>query len=138
MAAYNKFEAFVAAVHNKKHDFSADTFKFALTNVAPIAGNSVLADITEISAGNGYTAGGSQVTISTSTQTGGVYSAVPTGDVVLTAAGGAIAQFRYVVLYNDTTAANDLISWYDRGSAVELLDGETFTIQVGATLFTSS
>ena len=140
MAAFNKFNQFVADTQNGVHNIGSDTLKFMLTNIAPVATNSVKADLTEIAAGNGYTAGGSQVTISSSTQTGGTYSAVPAADVVFTAAGGSIGPFRYVVLYNDTptSPADPLISYYDRGSEVTLNDTETFTIDVGATLYTLS
>lgn len=140
MAAFNKFNQFVADTQNGVHNIGSDTLKFMLTNVAPVATNSVKADLTEIAAGNGYTAGGSQVTISSSTQTGGTYSAVPDADVVFTASGGSIGPFRYVVLYNDTptSPADPLISYYDRGSEVTLNDTETFTIDVGATLYTLS
>jgi hypothetical protein len=140
MAAFNKFNQFVADTQNKVHDMSSDTLKFMLTNVAPVATNSVKADLTEIAAGNGYTAGGTQVNITSSTQTGGTYSLVPAADVVFTASGGSIGPFRYVVLYNDTptSPADPLISWYDRGSELTLLDTETFTIDVQATLYTLS
>jgi len=140
MAAFNKFNQFVADTQNGVHNISSDTLKFMLTNVAPVATNSVKADLTEISAGNGYTAGGTAVAITSSTQTGGTYSAVPTADVVFTASGGSIGPFRYVVLYNDTptSPADPLISWYDRGSSVTLLDTETFTVDLQATLYTLS
>tara|TARA_R110000868_G_scaffold162439_1_gene393649 strand:- start:7348 stop:7764 length:417 start_codon:yes stop_codon:yes gene_type:complete len=136
MAIYNKFNQFVADRSNKVHNLGADSLKFMLTNTAPVATNSVKADITEITAGSGYTAGGSVVAITSSTQTSGTYSLVPTADVVFTASGGSMAQFRYVVLYNSSTVGGSLISWYDRGSAVDLLDTETFTVDVGATLLT--
>lgn len=140
MATFTKFNQFVEDKHNKVHDLSADTLKFMLTNTAPVATNSVKANITEISAGNGYTVGGTAVAITSSTQTTGTYSLVPTADVVFTASGGSIGPFRYVVLYNDTPASplDPLISFYDRGSSLTLLDTETFTVDVQATLFTSS
>lgn len=136
MAIYNKFNTFVADRANKVHNLGADVLKFALTNVAPVATNTVIANITQITGTNGYTTGGSTVAITSSTQTSGTYSLVPTADVVFTASGGAMAQFRYVVLYNSTAVGGPLISWYDRGSAVDLLDTETFTVDVGATLLT--
>lgn len=138
MATYQKFDQTVEDLANKVHDLSADTLKFALTNTAPVAGNTVFANITEISAGNGYTAGGTAVGITSSTQTSGTYSLVPTADVVFTASGGSIGPFRFVVLYNDTPASplDPLISFYDRGSSLTLLDTETFTVDVQATLFT--
>ena len=140
MATFNKFDQFVEDRANKVHNLGSDTLKFLLTNTAPIASNSVKANLTEISAGNGYTAGGTAVAITSSTQTSGTYSLVPTADVVFTASGGSIGPFRYVVLYNDTptSPADPLISWYDRGSSVTLLDTETFTVDVGATLLTDT
>lgn len=140
MATYQKFNQTVADVNNGVHNMGSDTLKFALTNTAPVAGNTIFANITEISAGNGYTAGGTAVAITSSTQTSGTYSLVPTADVVFTASGGTIGPFRYVVLYNDTptSPADPLISFYDRGSSLTLLDTETFTCDVQATLYTSS
>lgn len=138
MATFNKFDQFVADRSNGVHNLGTDTLKFALTNTLPVKTNSVIADITQITAGNGYTTGGENVAITSSTQTDGTYSLVPTADVVFTASGGAMAQFRYVVLYNSSAVGGALISWYDRGSAVDLLDTETFTVDVGATLLTDT
>lgn len=140
MATYNKFNQTIEDVFNKVHDFSSDTFKYMLTNTAPVATNSVKADITEITAQNGYTAGGSAVTITSSTQTGGTLSVVPAADVVFTASGGSFGPFRYVVFYNDTPAAplDPLVSYFDYGSAITVNNGETFTVDVQATLLTAS
>jgi hypothetical protein len=77
------------------------------------------------------------LTVSSSSQASGTYSLV-IADKVLTASGGAVATFRYVAIYNDTptSPADPLIGWYDYGSDVTLADGETFTIDFGANLFT--
>lgn len=139
MATFNKFNSFIEAVFDGKHDFENDTFKVMLTNTAPIAGNTVKANLTDISAGNGYTAGGTAVTISSSSQTGGTYSAVASGNVAFTASGGSIGPFRYVPFYNDTATNDELVGWLDYGSAVTLADGETFTVNTdGVTLITAS
>jgi len=55
-------------------------------------------------------------------------------DLVLTAS-GAVATFRYVVIYNDTptSPADPLVGWYDYGSDVTLANGETFTIDFDGT-----
>ena len=105
----------------------------ALTNTVPSASNSVLADITQISSGNGYSTGGSAATIATSLQTAGTYK-LTCADVVLTASGGQIGPFRYAVLYNDTptSPADPLIGWWDYGSPVTLSDTETFTVDFDA------
>jgi hypothetical protein len=128
MATYNKFNQFVQDLANKKHDLSADTLKVMLTNTAPVATNAIKADITEISAGNGYSAGGTQASTTSSTQSSGVEKLI-VGDVVFTASGGNIGPFRYAVFYNDTQAspAKPLIGWHDYGSSITLATGETFT-----------
>lgn len=132
MAAFNKFQSFVEALAEKVHNLGADSLKVMLTNTAPVATNSVKANLTEISAGNGYTAGGTAATISSSAQTSGTYKLV-LADVVFTAAGGAIGPFRYAVLYNDTATNKELIGWWDYGSAITLASGETFTVDFDGT-----
>lgn len=134
MATYNKFNAFVENVAEKVHNLGADTLKVMLTLTAPTSSNSVKADLTEISAGNGYTAGGTTSAQSSSAQSSGTYKLV-SADVVFTASGGAIAAFRYAVLYNDTptSPADPLIGYWDYGSTVSLADGETFTVDFDGT-----
>ncbi len=133
MAAYNKFNQFVQDIANKKHDLSADSFKVMLTNSAPVATNAIKSDITDIAAGNGYTAGGTASTITSSTQTSGTEKWILT-DVVFTAS-GAVGPFRYVVLYNDTQTApvKPLIAWWDYGSSISLANTDTFTVDFDGT-----
>jgi hypothetical protein len=132
MATYNKFNSFVEAVAEKVHNLGSDTIKVALTNVAPAAGNTQLSNITEISYTNCSARG---LTVSSSSQAAGIYALV-LADLILTAAGGSVGPFRYVVIYNDTATNDELIAWYDYGSAVTLADGETLTLDFGANLFT--
>jgi hypothetical protein len=127
MAAFNKSNAFVEDVCEKIHNLGADSLKIMLTNVAPVAGNSVKADLTEIASGNGYTAGGSAVTISSSAQTAGLYKLI-LADLVFVASGGLMATFRYAVLYNSTPVAGPLIGWWDRGTTLTLQSGDSATI----------
>lgn len=133
MAAFNKFRSFVENLAEKVHDLGADTLKVMLTNSAPVNTNTVKANLTDISAGNGYTAGGTAIGSITSAQTAGVYK-LTGGDVVFTASGGTIGPFRYAVIYNDTptSPADPLIGWYDYGSSITLADGETFTVDLDA------
>jgi hypothetical protein len=132
VATFNKFNPLTEDLAEKVHNLGSDTLKVMLTNAAPSAANSVKADITEISAGNGYTAGGTAVTITASSQTGGTYKLVG-NDVVFTASGGSIGPLRYAVLYNSTPAAGNLIGWWDYGSALTLADGSTLTVDFSAT-----
>ncbi len=125
MATFNKFNQFVQDLAQKKHDLSADVLTIALSNTAPVATNAILSDITEIA----YTNLSARVpTITSCTQTSGTLKMI-LADLVLTAS-GAVATFRYVVLYNatPTTPLKPLIAWWDYGSAVTMANGETFTI----------
>lgn len=130
MATFNKFNSFVEALAENVHNLGSDTLKVMLTNSAPSAANTVKVNITEIAAGNGYTAGGTQAVISASSQTSGTYKLV-LADVVFTAS-GAVGPFRYAVLYNDTATNDELIAYADYGSSVSLANGETFTIDFDA------
>ena len=132
MATFNKFNSFVEALAEKVHNLGSDTLKWMLTNTAPSASNTVKANITEISAGNGYTAGGTAATITSSSQSGGVYKLV-LADTVFTASGGSIGPYQYAVLYNDTATNDELIGWYDYLSSVSTNNGETLTIDLDGT-----
>jgi hypothetical protein len=123
MAALSKFNCFVENLAEKVHNLGSDQLVIALTNVAPSATNTVIADITQIA----YTNLSSRnITTISSSQTGGVYKLDLT-DLILTAS-GAVATFRYAVLYNSTAAGGPLIGWGDYGSAVTMANLETFTI----------
>ena len=127
MPAQTKFNNFTKDLVDGIHAFGTHTFKALLTNSAPVAAtHDEKADLTEISAGNGYSAGGPAVTMSTSTSSG--TAKVTATDVTITASGGAIGPFRYVVLYNDTSTGDRLISFIDYGSSITLAAGESFTI----------
>lgn len=134
MASYNKFNNYVDNLAKAKIDWSSHTFKVLLTNSAPSASNAVKADITEISAGNGYSAGGPSLSGVTLSNSSGTEKVVIT-DLVITASGGSIGPFRYVVIYDDTqtSPADPLVAWYDYGSSVTLADADTFTIDFDGT-----
>lgn len=136
MAAYNKFEGWVGYLGLGAVNCNTDTFKLYLTNATPSASaDDVKADLAEISAGNGYTAGGIDMQNTYAEVAGvGTCSVV---DEVWTASGGSIGPFRYAVAYDDTHASDVLIAWWDYGSSITLLDTETFTVDhAGNTLFT--
>lgn len=130
MATYNKFNQFTKDLIDGVHDFDGHTFKVLLTNTAPVATNSVKADLTEISAGNGYTAGGATTTITTSTSSGTAKATA--SDVTFTASGGTIGPFRYAVGYNDTATGDPLIFWVDYGSSITLQDTEQLVVDFDA------
>jgi len=129
MATFTKFHYFVRDLAEKKHDLKNDTLKIALTLSAPDpATDEQLMDITEIASNNGYTAGGNPAAISSAIPTAGTYKLVLYSPGAWTATGGAMADFRYAVLYNSTPITKNLIGFWDNGSTVSLSSGQTFSI----------
>lgn len=136
MATYNKFQDYAEQVNKGVHIWGTHTFKEAFTNTAPVATNTVLADITQLSTGGGYTGGaggGNTLDTVTLTETSGT-AKVTIADEVFTAS-GSVGPFRYVPIYNDTATspADALVCWYDHGSSVTLAASETFTTDFDAT-----
>jgi hypothetical protein len=132
MAIFNKFNSFVEAMAEKQHNLGSDVIEVAFTNTAPSPANTQLSDIAQVA----YTFSSARVvTITNSSQTGGTYSLVG-NDLVITATGGAIGPFRYVVLFNQTAVNDLLIGSYDYGAPVTVNDGETFTVDFGASILT--
>ena len=123
-----KFNSFVEALAEKKHDLGADQLEIALSNSLPSASNTQLSDISQIA----YTGLSARVvTTISSTQTSGVYKLI-LQDLTLFAS-GAIPAFRYIILFNQTSTNDLLIGYYDYGNIVTLNNGETFTIDFDGT-----
>jgi hypothetical protein len=123
MAAFSKFNCLVADLANKIHNLGADTLKVALTNVAPVATNTVYANLTPIVVTNIDSV---TLSVTSSVQASGVYKLI-VADKVMTAS-GVVDPFRYVVIYNDLAASKNLICFYDRGSSSGMATSETLTL----------
>lgn len=130
MATFNKFNCFVLDLGSKFHALATDTLTIALTDTAPVATNTLLANITQIT----YTNISSRTVTTTSFLQSSGTAKLICADLVLTAS-GAVGPFRYVVLYNSSTTAatGPLIGWYDYGSSISLATSETFTIDFDQT-----
>jgi hypothetical protein len=125
-----KFTSFNTELGLASHNLNTDTIKAALTNVAPNIAHTTFDPVTNHTppvAANGYTALGHDIQnlFSAGKMTG--------TDIVITALAGGIGPFRYVILYNDTNPTDKLIGYYDYGSAITLLEGETITIDFDGT-----
>jgi hypothetical protein len=126
--AFTFFNSFLEKESEKVFNLETDTIKIMLSNTAPNAAtNTVKADITEISAGNGYSAGGTAIA-NNATNLSGTDLVFTGDDVVFTASGGSIGPLRYPVIYSDTATNDELIGYLDYGSAITITDGNTLTI----------
>jgi hypothetical protein len=129
MASFIKFNSFVSDLAQKIHNLNSDTLKIMLSNTAPAATNTVKSNITEISAANGYVAGGATAAFVSGNDTSGTYKLI-LSPASWTASGGSIGPFEFAVLYNSTAASGNLLGWWDYGTGVTLTNGNTFTVSL--------
>lgn len=140
MATYTKYETFIENLMNKLIDAfgTTDTWKAVIHTDAPtVATDNGVADLTQIAGNNGYTTGGTDITYN-STRSGATVTATAV-DVVWTASGGNLGSSttgRYVSIYDDTSAGDNLLCSYDYASTFTVATGETFTLDFGASLLT--
>ena len=131
MASFNKYQKGVEALV-EGINAGSNVWMVALSNRTPVvASDATLADAVEISAVNGYTAGGNTASTVSSSQTGGTYKLVLSSPATWTASGGSIGPFEYAILYDSTT--DNLIGYWDYGSSVTLSVGESFSVVLDGT-----
>ena len=128
--SFSKVNSFVEAVAEKVHNLGSDTLKLAFTNTSHTAGWTKLADLT-LASGAPANLDSITLTVSSSAQTSGTYKLV-IADKTCTAS-GAVGPFRYIYIYNDSASNDELIGYYDYGSAVTLNNGDTFTVDFDGT-----
>lgn len=131
-SSFQKFNQFVEDLGKAVHNFPSHSCRVALTNTAPTSSNAVLADLTQISGGTGYTAGGNAAAYTSWAQSSGTAKLILADPATWTAS-GSMGPLRYAVLYNDTptSPADPLIGFWDYGgSGVTLAAGETFTVDL--------
>lgn len=142
MATYVKYEVAVEHLMNKVHDLfgtsgsTADVMKVVIHSDAPVvATDATLSDLTQVT-GTGYSAGGSGAT-NVGTRSGGTVTVACT-DVSWTAGAADWVAARYVSQYNDTptSPADPLWCSWDYGANFTLGNGETFSVDYGASAFT--
>jgi len=126
--ALTKVDKFALNVGSKVFNLATDQIKVALTNTAPtVATAGVYADLTAPIAGTNLSgATPFNVTTTSFLQTSGTAKLI-LADLTLTAT-GAVGPFQYIVLYSDTATNDELIGFYNYGSAVTLASADTFKI----------
>lgn len=123
---------FLLEVIRKEHDLEDDTLKIALMDSAftfDPATHTTWADCSasEITAQNGYTAGGETLT--------GVLASIGTSQVDVacdsvtwTASGGAIPTTGSAIVYNSSHASDTVVKCIDFGVDYDTIDGKLFQI----------
>jgi hypothetical protein len=158
MAAYTKFQQFTQDVCQGLHVLktaAGNTLKLMLTNTAPNVADTIVdnsgataickatSNATELATGGGYTANGTTIgNPTTASQTSGTFT-LAANQVQFVATTG-FGPFRYVALFNDSTATSATrppIAWWDYGAGgVTLAASETFTVKFNSanpgTIFT--
>ena len=135
MASPTFFQQFKENLGKGVHNFNSDascsvTVALCAAASAPVATKSVLADLTTIA----YTNLSSRVVTGIGWEHTTGTATMAATDLVLSASGGSVATFRYIVLYDDdpTSPADPLICFYDYGSNLTLASGESLTLDFGA------
>lgn len=136
MASFVKYEPFVQALVNEEVDIfgTTDTFRAVIHSDAPtVATDDELADLTQIT-GTGYTAGGEDIQ-NDGTRTGGTVTMTAV-DVTWTATAADWVAGRYVAIHDDTSTTDKLMCDFDYGANFTVGNGETFSVDFGASLAT--
>lgn len=135
MASYSKYETFVEDLANKLHDLfgTNDTVNAVIHTDAPVvATDTSVANLTQIT-GTGYAAADIQ---NDGTRTGGTFTMTAVDYQWTAGAADWTNTARYVSIYNDTSVTDRLIASWDYGTTFAVGNGETFTLDFGASVFT--
>lgn len=136
MAAFVKYEPFIQKLANGDLDLFGTTeeVRAVIHSDAPVvATDDELADLTQVT-GTGYTAGGEDIQ-NDSTRSGATVTATAV-DVVWTATAADWGAARYVSTYDNTATGDPLINSWDYGSNFTLGNGESFSLDFGASWWT--
>lgn len=140
MATFQKFQPFVQALAHGTHVLTVSgghTLKVMLTNTEPVLTAANKSELVEITAKNGYVAGGNTAVISSSSQTSGTYRLILADPSSWTATvaddATGIGPFRWACLYN-VTSGGHLVGFWDYGSSITLSEGESFLVDFNASL----
>lgn len=138
MATYTKYENFVQVLCNKEVDLfgTEDTVRAVIHTDAPVvATDTTVANLTQIS-GTGYSAADIQ---NDATRTGGTVTMTGVDYTWTATAADWTSTARYVSIYDDTPTtptADPLIASWDYGSTFAVGNGESFTLDFGASVAT--
>lgn len=139
MATPVMYDAFFDDIAEGVHAFGTDQLVVALlpaANAPNASTHTVYGDYSGLEAS--YTNCSTRnITLGSSTQTSGTYKLI-LNDLTLSASGGTVGPFKYIVIYNDGAATDELVCYLNYGSDYTIADGDSFKIDFDGTngLFT--
>lgn len=132
-ASYTKIPAAIEDIAEGIHA-GTDQWAIALTNTVP--GSKVFTSgTTDLATSGGYTAGGANVSTTSSGMNGSDFVLVLADPAVWTASAGGFT-FRYALLINKTVlqgANGTVVAYWDYGSSQVVAAGETVTVDLDQT-----
>lgn len=128
MAAYNKYTPAIEQLFEGGNTGTVQ-WGIALANTINAADATFVAGTTDLATGGGYTAGGNNVSTTSSAQTGGVHKLVIADPAIWTATTGF--TFRYAILVDKTN--NIPVGYWDYGSSQVVAAGETVFVDLDQT-----
>ncbi len=150
MASATKFYQFVKALSGAgaagQLNLNTDGLSDALFSGAPAVTDTAFntsahtltgSGAAEVANGGGYTSGGNALSAISFTMSTGTGTLNVTDPTPWTGSGGGFGPFQYVVLYDTTAGAattrTPMLFW-NYGSSISLLAGETFTVAHGGSV----
>lgn len=137
-STFRFYNAYPDALHESRINPTTDVIKIALSNTAQNPAHAAYSDLsgtlvalTNLTTGHD-TLGTVTSTHSTNTTT------IDATDHTLTADGGSVGEFQYIIFYSDTASNKDLIGWHDYGSGLTLADGESLSIPFPSGIYTTT
>jgi hypothetical protein len=138
MVAFNKYNSFAVNLAKGAFDFqtAGSQLKIALSNTTPLPGtHTQLSQTSHITPYTNITE-----TMPADTTNVGAESPAGTWDVsgtnITLNATGNVAQFQYVILYDELATNDELLGWWDHGTPVDMTSGDSYTITFGSSIFT--
>lgn len=126
MLQWTKFNSFKEYLNKGKIDWSTHTFKIEFLGAPALSTNSVKADLTEISAGGGYSSGGVTVNVLSVSQSGGVTSVMVAAASLTTS--GSVGPVYGLALYDDSATGDPLICYCNFAAPITIPTSTTWSL----------
>ena len=131
--AYSKYNTGINFICAAAVNFSTDAFILALSNTTPATTTSqyTVTNISEIGSSGGYTQG-TGIPITTTSFLNSAGTSTWVGTAALFSATGAVPQFDFAILYDNTNTSKPLLGWWTCVTAITMASTDTFQVSWGS------